>query len=99
MPLPRSCACGAIHQPGQRCPTAVARWEKRRGKTTERFGSGWESISKQVIKRDRGICHLCGQPRADTADHIVPRSKGGDNHPSNLRAAHRSCNSARGNRR
>jgi 5-methylcytosine-specific restriction endonuclease McrA len=47
------------------------------------------------------LCAICGQPEyADDrfeADHIVPVSRGGSDHPSNLRAAHRSCNLERGN--
>ncbi|NHP18416.1 HNH endonuclease [Rhodococcus sp. IC4_135] len=45
-------------------------------------------------------CHLCGKatPPATTADHIIPRSRGGADTLSNLRPAHQSCNSARGNK-
>jgi 5-methylcytosine-specific restriction endonuclease McrA len=39
---------------------------------------------------------LCGGGGADTTDHIVPWSAGGGDEPSNLRAAHRVCNSRRG---
>lgn len=41
-------------------------------------------------------CHLCGTTGATTADHLVPRSKGGGDDLANLRPAHLSCNSARG---
>lgn len=41
-------------------------------------------------------CHLCGHAGASTADHLIPRSLGGDNSLANLRPAHVSCNSARG---
>lgn len=42
-------------------------------------------------------CHLCSDPApATTADHVTPRSKGGTDELSNLRPAHHSCNSARG---
>lgn len=44
------------------------------------------------------VCHLCGQPGADTADHLLPRSHGGDDSLDNLRPAHHRCNSSRGNR-
>lgn len=44
------------------------------------------------------VCWLCGEPGSDTVDHVVPWSKGGSDAPSNLRPAHRSCNSARGTR-
>jgi 5-methylcytosine-specific restriction endonuclease McrA len=30
-----------------------------------------------------------------TVDHIVPISRGGDDAPKNLRAAHQTCNSAK----
>ena len=58
----------------------------------------WKETSKGVIVRDGGVCWLCGAKGADTADHVVPRTAGGSDHPSNLRAAHRSCNSARKDR-
>jgi 5-methylcytosine-specific restriction endonuclease McrA len=41
-------------------------------------------------------CHLCRQPGADTADHLQPRSKGGNDSLGNLRPAHQGCNSLRG---
>ncbi|MFJ3394010.1 HNH endonuclease [Leifsonia aquatica] len=46
------------------------------------------------------ICRLCGLPGADSADHIVPRSKAPELtwELSNLRPAHKRCNEARGNR-
>lgn len=50
-----------------------------------------------VLQRDRGMCWLCGRPGADTVDHVVPLSLGGDPvDVLNMRAAHRSCNSRRG---
>ena len=42
-------------------------------------------------------CHLCGTRGATTADHLVPRSKGGTDQLSNLRPAHGACNYSRGN--
>ncbi|MFC6712444.1 HNH endonuclease [Branchiibius cervicis] len=44
------------------------------------------------------VCWLCGERGADTVDHVVPYSHGGTDNRANLRPAHRSCNSARGNR-
>jgi 5-methylcytosine-specific restriction endonuclease McrA len=47
-----------------------------------------------------GTCAICtGTGTADdplTADHVVSPRDGGSNDLSNLRAAHRSCNSSRG---
>lgn len=44
-------------------------------------------------------CHLCRQPGATSADHLIPRSKGGtDDVEHNLRPAHGVCNKARQDR-
>ena len=52
------------------------------------------------------VCHWCSvpvrldvpvtHPHAPSREHLVPRSRGGANHPENLVLAHRSCNSRRG---
>jgi len=70
---------------------------------TSRTGRPWSRIVKRVLHRDGGICHLCGQPGADSADHLVPYSLGGARYDlSNLAAAHHNvwphCNRVRGNR-
>lgn len=59
-----------------------------------------------LAARDQYICHVCGQAvdmslpyndrMAPTRDHIVPRRAGGSHAPSNLKLAHRGCNSRRG---
>lgn len=49
-----------------------------------------------VLVRDGGRCWLCGKLGATTIDHVIPRSLGGPDTLDNLRAAHGSCNSARG---
>lgn len=46
-----------------------------------------------VMRRDHGVCHICGQPAADAIDHIVPVAWGGSDDPTNLAPAHTSCNS------
>ena len=66
-------------------------------------GRRWRSIVHHVIRRDGGICHLCGQPGADSADHLVPPKRGGSRYAlSNLRAVHHNvqprCNRIRGDR-
>lgn len=53
----------------------------------------------ETLARWGRTCHLCGTPGATTADHLIPRSKGGtDDVEANLRPAHHSCNSVRGDR-
>ncbi len=51
----------------------------------------WRKLAASVVARDRGICHLCGQPGADTAHHLVEKRRGGTDEPANLRAVHRHC--------
>ena len=52
------------------------------------------NIAYEITGRDAGK-----HPDAFTLDHETPLSKGGDLlDPANARAAHRRCNSARGNR-
>ncbi|MEU4709495.1 HNH endonuclease [Nocardia salmonicida] len=53
------------------------------------------------------VCHLCGgpidttlpytHPRSWTADHLIPRSRGG-HLLGEMKAAHRDCNAKRGNK-
>ncbi|GAB2558727.1 HNH endonuclease [Leucobacter ruminantium] len=58
-----------------------------------------QAYTAEVLETYGTICRLCGLDGADTADHIVPRSKGGDLYDiTNGRPAHLSCNSSRGNR-
>lgn len=64
----------------------------------KRTGRPWQRRKARIIRRDHGICHLCGKPGADTADHLVPWSLGGTDHDTNLAAAHVDCNRRRGNR-
>lgn len=63
---------------------------------------------EKAFSRQKGMCHLCGEPmnmsknpndglRA-TADHIIPRSKGGWI-KGNIKAAHAKCNLSRGNKK
>lgn len=63
---------------------------------------------KKLIKRDKGICQLCGLPVDDkdienghakglypSLDHIIPLSKGGTHTWDNVQLAHMACNSGK----
>lgn len=51
----------------------------------ERLPKDWGTRRMIVLRRDKGICYLCGGEGADTVDHIVP----GDDHSlGNLAAVH-----------
>lgn len=69
--------------------------------------SGVRDADRRIVfERDAWVCRLCSEPTEPdsdylsdwypTIDHIVPRSKGGADEVSNLRTAHRWCNSVRG---
>ena len=50
-----------------------------------------------VLRRDGRRCAYCGK-RADTIDHVVPRSRGGTHDWDNCVAACRGCNSKKADR-
>ena len=59
----------------------------------------------KLVKRDNGVCHICGQRvdmRADgnsewygSIDHVKPISKGGNHVWGNVKLAHRRCNTVK----
>ena len=58
------------------------------------------AVRIRALKRDRYTCTYCGASGADVEleiDHIVPASKGGSNHISNLTTACKKCNLGKGN--
>lgn len=71
--------------------------QRRNGSTR-----AYRKARAQVLAEER-TCWICGQPaRANdplTADHVIPWIQGGTDHRSNMRAAHLSCNSRRGDGR
>lgn len=59
----------------------------------------WRDRARRIIARDGGICRLCGEPGANTADHIVEKRQGGTDDDANLRAVHATCHNTRHGRR
>jgi HNH endonuclease len=81
-----------------RCPSCLRQYYRERGTTRARgYGGAWKRLSAAVLNRDNYVCRYCGG-RATTADHVVPKSKGGSDVMSNLVAACRSCNSGKRDR-
>ena len=66
----------------------VTRWRHSRGPAWSRPG---------VLARDGRRCAYCGK-EASTIDHVLPRSRGGDNTWSNTVAACGRCNQRKGDR-
>ena len=52
---------------------------------------------RAVFLRDRDCCQYCGD-RAETVDHVVPRSRGGKHSWDNVVAACRRCNAKKRDR-
>lgn len=51
------------------------------------------------ILKHNDTCWICGKPGADSVDHVIPRSQGGTDEPTNLRPAHmHPCNRAKSDR-
>lgn len=55
-------------------------------------------LTAATLARYGTVCHLCGRAGATTADHLTPRSRGGQDTLDNLRPAHLRCNQSRGNK-
>lgn len=53
--------------------------------------------NRKLLLASKPPCFRCGGV-ATTADHILPKSRGGGPELTNLRPACRRCNSSRGNR-
>jgi 5-methylcytosine-specific restriction endonuclease McrA len=71
-------------------PMAVAMTEYVNGRRVQAFNAEMFAIYGRH-------CHLCGQAGADTADHLIPVSVWPEGRwvISNVRPAHRDCNSQR----
>ena len=71
------------------------------GVFSERQSQSVALTNRTLFKRDNHLCMYCGEAfdhRQLTRDHIVPRSKGGKNTWSNVVAACKRCNHAKGNK-
>ena len=60
----------------------------------------YRRVRAAVLAEER-VCSLCGRlgtpaEPLTTVDHVLARANGGTHARGNLRAAHRSCNSAKG---
>lgn len=95
-PLRPCIVCGTLAIGKTRCIDCERKWQKNRNAKRLHYKGDYQRRAREV-RQTAVLCALCGDGvRPDdpmTADHITP----GD--PlSPLRAAHRSCNSARGSR-
>lgn len=68
-------------------PWATSKRRERIGMS----GGAWETLRRNVLKRDMGCCYLCGRLGASEVDHLLALADGGTNLPENLASAHPSC--------
>jgi 5-methylcytosine-specific restriction endonuclease McrA len=95
MPARRICChpgCARITEPGKSCPLHPKHHVPRHRR--------YRNLCARIIA-NATVCGICGQPFTDpndppVVDHIHPRAYGGTDDPSNLQAAHRSCNGRKG---
>lgn len=80
--------CGNLSTNGSYCPIHQPR--TGRGSTRQ-----WRNIRLAVLQRDHYRCQQCGRP-ANHVDHVIPKARGGTDHPSNLQALCASCNLEKG---
>jgi 5-methylcytosine-specific restriction endonuclease McrA len=93
-------------QPQKRFCSADCRNDAKNGAWRSRPKRVHKYHRQKVLERDDWRCYLCQKaidrmliwphPQAATVDHVTPVSAGGSNALTNLRAAHWSCNEAKG---
>lgn len=71
---------------------------------------GWsEEVRVETFCKRDGLCHLCAgeilyedygryNETGWQIDHVVPKARGGGDHPDNLEPAHSVCNNYKGTR-
>jgi 5-methylcytosine-specific restriction endonuclease McrA len=53
---------------------------------------------KNILRRDNHRCQYCGITTYLTVDHVIPKSRGGEDNWENLTTACIKCNNKKGNR-
>jgi 5-methylcytosine-specific restriction enzyme A len=87
--------CPRLLRPGERCPDhtpppfATSTYRQRPTIPAR--------LKRAILERDDYRCQLCPRP-ATEVDHVIPRSAGGTDHPSNLRAICHPCHVKRSGR-
>jgi 5-methylcytosine-specific restriction enzyme A len=78
-----------------RCRSCSRAKERARGTRTSRgYDNDWLRLSPNAIAQ-HPYCSSCGATDDLSADHIVPKARGGRNVLSNVQVLCRSCNSAK----
>ena len=92
-------SCGKPTRAGSRCDpcrrTGVRERSRERGTRYEQgYTNDWLALRNWILMRDGYRCYYCGA-LATTADHMLPKVRGGLSTLENLVAACVPCNSAK----
>jgi 5-methylcytosine-specific restriction protein A len=82
-------------QAGRR-PAPRASWKHgHKSRHARGYGTAWDHIRKEVMKRDMRLCQPCLKENrvtpAHAVDHIVAKARGGTDDLANLQAICRAC--------
>lgn len=91
--------CGTITEEGRcsRHPRSADRYRPRRSGLATYRNPIYQALRYQVLVASGFTCAYCAGP-ATTADHVLPRSRGGRTVRSNLLPACSTCNTSKGDR-
>lgn len=75
----------------QPCPEHTPKpWANAEHRRPDHTTNGWarQKRNAHILRRDHGICHVCGNPGATQVDHVIPEAEGGTSADSNLAPIH-----------
>lgn len=89
-----------------RLPTAKPRkWDGKGSRHSRGYGSAWDRLRQQVLRRDNWLCQGCLRdgritglgikPRDHAVDHVIPKAHGGTDDLSNLQSLCNPCHDAK----
>ncbi|MBB4287503.1 HNH endonuclease [Roseospira goensis] len=78
--------CGGTHPHGVRCPRLR---DTRPSASRRGYGTDWRRLRAELMPEGTR-CRMCGKPAAHL-DHILPKSRGGTDDPSNLQPLCHKC--------
>ncbi len=97
----RPCGTCQTPVPDGKCPRhpkAAHRYRPDRPSVVKSvYGPQWRTIRLVVLNKAMWKCAYCSAP-ANTADHVIPHSRGGQSIITNLEAACAACNNSKANR-
>lgn len=83
------------HAPIQASEDSEKAWRtSKETASTRGYGARWRKLRLMILARDP-VCVLCRQRPSTTVDHVMPKSRGGQDEESNLRGLCSRCHAAK----